>query len=81
MRELHPGGATGKTYYFRMRVPNEFTDVEPLREINRSLKTRDSSRPSHAVPSSGLLSSPSGGRVAPGVPQIHELCSTPRSTY
>ena len=31
----------GKTYYFRMRVPNEFADVEPLREINRSLKTRD----------------------------------------
>jgi len=31
----------GKTYYLRMRVPNEFADVEPLREINRSLKTRD----------------------------------------
>ncbi|HEY9038142.1 MAG TPA: DUF6538 domain-containing protein [Roseovarius sp.] len=31
----------GKTYYFRMRVPKEFADVEPLREINRSLKTRD----------------------------------------
>ncbi|WP_368731037.1 DUF6538 domain-containing protein [Thioclava sp. JE_KL1] len=41
MRELHPDGATGKAYYFRMRVPNEFTDVEPLREINRSLKTKD----------------------------------------
>jgi hypothetical protein len=31
----------GKTYYLRMRVPKEFADVEPLREINRSLKTRD----------------------------------------
>ena len=31
----------GRTYYFRMRVPSEFADVEPLNEINRSLKTRD----------------------------------------
>lgn len=31
----------GKTYYLRMRVPAEFADVEPLLEINRSLKTRD----------------------------------------
>jgi hypothetical protein len=31
----------GKTYYLRMRVPAEFADVEPLNEINRSLKTRD----------------------------------------
>jgi len=31
----------GKTYYLRMRVPAEFADVEPLTEINRSLKTRD----------------------------------------
>lgn len=31
----------GKTYYIRMRVPAEFADVEPLPEINRSLKTRD----------------------------------------
>lgn len=31
----------GKTYYLRMRVPSEFADVEPLDEINRSLKTRD----------------------------------------
>jgi integrase len=31
----------GKTYYIRMRVPSEFADVEPLPEINRSLKTRD----------------------------------------
>lgn len=31
----------GKTYYFCMRVPKEFADVEPLREINRTLKTRD----------------------------------------
>ncbi|WP_157891267.1 DUF6538 domain-containing protein [Phaeobacter porticola] len=31
----------GRTYYFRVRVPKEFADVEPLAEINRSLKTRD----------------------------------------
>ena len=31
----------GKTYYLRMRVPKEFADVEPLREINRSLKTKN----------------------------------------
>ncbi|MFW5654809.1 MAG: DUF6538 domain-containing protein, partial [Roseicyclus sp.] len=31
----------GKTYYIRMRVPSEFADVEPLAEINRSLKTGD----------------------------------------
>ena len=31
----------GNTYYLRMRVPAEFADVEPLNEINRSLKTRD----------------------------------------
>ena len=31
----------GKTYYLRMRVPAEFAEVEPLHEINRSLRTRD----------------------------------------
>ena len=31
----------GRTYYIRMRVPAEFADVEPLAEVNRSLRTRD----------------------------------------
>lgn len=31
----------GSTYYLRVRVPKAYSDVEPKREINRSLKTRD----------------------------------------
>jgi hypothetical protein len=31
----------GKTYYLRVRVPKAYADVEPRKEINRSLKTRD----------------------------------------
>ena len=30
----------GKTHSLRMRVPAEYADDEPLRDINRSLKTR-----------------------------------------
>lgn len=31
----------GSTYYLRMRVPAEFADVEPLKWIERSLRTRN----------------------------------------
>ena len=31
----------GKTYYLKMRVPVEFADIEPMKIIERSLKTRD----------------------------------------
>lgn len=31
----------GNTWFIRMRVPAEFANVEPLSEINRSLRTRD----------------------------------------
>lgn len=31
----------GKTYYLKMRVPVEFAEIEPMKIIERSLKTRD----------------------------------------